>query len=229
MILTPKGYISEYNGEIEINITWNAENSNKVLDKEILHIRIRKQSKLKEITGNIEKTENENQCFIESLLTDLTREILSEETYQQMLLKNIDNQPLGIIDWTSDFGYSTQADVRKNIIEMYDNEAQEIINEKLKIKEDKKRSTGKYITNASHPSSNTSNNKAGIKNVNEDENVGNKIDEFGEKEDLEIQDKYMKELLDKIVNESTAGNDSERWIANIPQIVVDWQNSLLNR
>lgn len=39
----------------------------------------------------------------------------------------------------------------------------------------------------------------------------------------------MKELLDKIVNESTIGNDSERWIANIPQIVIDWRNSLLNR
>ena len=229
MILTPKGYISEYNGEIEINITWNAENSNKVLDKEILHIRIRKQSKLKEITGNVEKSENENQCFIESLLTDLTREILSEETYQQMLLKNIDNQPLGIIDWTSDFEYSTQADVRKSIIEMYDNEAQEIINkdERLKIKEDKKRSTGKYVTNASHPSSNTSNNKAGNKNVNEgDENVNNannnNIDEFGEKDDLEIQDKYMKELLDKYkltipeVNESLCivNDESRKLISN---------------
>lgn len=39
----------------------------------------------------------------------------------------------------------------------------------------------------------------------------------------------MKELLDKIVDESATGSDSERWIANIPQIVVDWQNSLLNR
>lgn len=39
----------------------------------------------------------------------------------------------------------------------------------------------------------------------------------------------MKELLDKNVNESTTGNDSERWIANIPQIVIDWRNSLLNR
>ena len=177
----------------------------------------------------MEKSENENQCFIESLLTDLTREILSEETYQQMLLKNIDNQPLGIIDWTSDFEYSTQADVRKSIIEMYDNEAQEIINkdERLKIKEDKKRSTGKKITNASHPSSNTSNNKAGNKNVNEgDENVNNannnNIDEFGEKDDLQIQDKYMKELLDKYkltipeVNESLCivNDESRKLISN---------------
>ena len=68
MILTPKGYISNYDGEIDINITWNAENSNKVLDKEVLHIRIRKQTKLKEISGYVEKTENEHQCFIETVI-----------------------------------------------------------------------------------------------------------------------------------------------------------------
>ena len=73
MALTPKGYISNYEGEIEINITWNAENSNKVLDKEKLHIRIRKKSKIKEVPGLIEKTQNESQCFVETMLTDLTR------------------------------------------------------------------------------------------------------------------------------------------------------------
>ena len=223
MILTPKGYISEYNGEIEINITWNAENSNKVLDKEILHIRIRKQSKLKEITGNVEKTENEHQCFIELLLTDLTREILSEETYQQMLLKNIDNQPLGIIDWTSDIGYSTQAEVRKSIIDLYDNEAKEIIEKDEKMKEGGKRTSGKYIVNVSHPSSNTShNNKLGNKNVNEGDDNNDNKEEFGEKVDLEIQDKYMKELLDKYkltipeVNESLCivNDESRKLISN---------------
>jgi hypothetical protein len=223
MILTPKGYISEYNGEIEINITWNAENSNKVLDKEILHIRIRKQSKLKEITGNVEKTENEHQCFIELLLTDLTREILSEETYQQMLLKNIDNQPLGIIDWTSDIGYSTQAEVRKSIIDLYDNEAKEIIEKDEKMKEGGKRTSGKYIVNVSHPSSNTShNNKLGNKNVNEGDDNNDNKNEFGEKVDFEIQDKYMKELLDKYkltipeVNESLCivNDESRKLISN---------------
>ncbi len=39
----------------------------------------------------------------------------------------------------------------------------------------------------------------------------------------------MRELLDKIVEKSTSGNDSEEWMASIPQIVVDWQNSILSR
>ncbi len=37
----------------------------------------------------------------------------------------------------------------------------------------------------------------------------------------------MKELLDKIVEKSTSGNDSEQWLAAIPQVIADWQNSLL--
>ena len=39
----------------------------------------------------------------------------------------------------------------------------------------------------------------------------------------------MRELLDKIVEKSTSGNNSEEWMASIPQIVVDWQNSILSR
>lgn len=39
----------------------------------------------------------------------------------------------------------------------------------------------------------------------------------------------MRELLDKIVEKSTSGNDSEEWVASIPQIVADWQNSILSR
>ena len=95
-----------------------------------------------------------------------------------------------------------------------------------KLKKIKKNKKKKKITNASHPSSNTSNNKAGNKNVNEgDENVNNannNIDEFGEKDDLEIQDKYMKELLDKYkltipeVNESLCivNDESRKLISN---------------
>lgn len=39
----------------------------------------------------------------------------------------------------------------------------------------------------------------------------------------------MKELLYKIVEDSTSGNDSEQWVANIPQIITNWRSSLLGR
>ncbi len=38
----------------------------------------------------------------------------------------------------------------------------------------------------------------------------------------------MKELLDRIVEKSTSDNDSEQWLAAIPQVITDWQSSLLN-
>ena len=45
-----------------------------------------------------------------------------------MLMKNIDNQPLGIIYYTNDFIYFTQTYVRKNIMEIYNTEVKEILN-----------------------------------------------------------------------------------------------------
>lgn len=116
MILTPKGYISNYDGEIEVKVNWN--NKDNQIDpksaKEILHIRIRKISVQKELQGKVEKTMNNNQCFVETLLSDLTREIMGEEDYQNNLCKLIDEQPLGLFDWTNDVEYPSQAEVRKN-------------------------------------------------------------------------------------------------------------------
>ena len=121
MILTPKGYISNYDGEIEVKINWN--NKDNSIDpksaKEILHIRIRKISVQKELQGKVEKTMNNNQCFVETLLSDLTREIMGEEDYQNNLCKLIDEQPLGLFDWTNDVEYPSQAEVRKKIEDRY--------------------------------------------------------------------------------------------------------------
>ena len=210
MSLSPKGYISNYEGEIEINITWNAENSNKVLDKEKLHIRIRKKSQIKEVPGVIEKTENENQCFIETMLTDLTREILSEKSFEKLLSDQLDNQPLSLYDWTSDIPYPNQEEVRNLFITNYFNKASSIVaNELNSTSGSVKRSS--QIKNTSHMS-NTSHNK----------NMANEPDLYSEEEDLKIQDKYMSELLDKYkltipeINESLAvvNEESRKLISN---------------
>lgn len=39
----------------------------------------------------------------------------------------------------------------------------------------------------------------------------------------------MRELLNKIVEESTSGTDSEQWITHISQIITGWQSSLISR
>ena len=110
MILTPKGYVCNYDGEIEVKITWNNNDENEQkISKEILHIRIRKTSVQKDLQGKVEKTVNKNQCFIETLLSDLTKEIMGEQKYQDNLVKLIDEQPLGLFDWTNDVEYPSQA------------------------------------------------------------------------------------------------------------------------
>ena len=222
MILTPKGYISNYDGEIDINITWNAENSNKVLDKEVLHIRIRKQTKLKEIPGSVENTENEHQCFIETVLTDLTREILCEESFQHHLNKLIDDQPLGIYDWTNDIPYPSNEDVRDKIISNYFNKAKVELNSDNNNVLPNKRNATKG--NSSHLSSNTSHYKNSVYNPNLDMDriMEKEHDIFGDEEDLRIQEKYTRELLDKYkltipeVNESLAlvNQESRKLISN---------------
>ncbi len=216
MILTPKGYISNYDGEIDINITWNAENSNKVLDKEVLHIRIRKQTKLKEISGYVEKTENEHQCFIETVLTDLTREILCEESFQKNLTYLLDNQPLGIYDWSNNIPYPSNEEVRDKIMSNYFHKAKIELNtdNNTNIISNKRNVATKG--NSSHLSSNTSH----AKNIAEMDKIMENT--FCEEEDFIIQEKYSRELLDKYkltvteVNEGYAlvNKESRKLISN---------------
>ena len=47
--------------------------------------------------------------------------------------------------------------------------------------------------------------------------------------DKQFKNADMETLLNAIVESSAKENDSEQWIAKIPQIVIDWQNSLLSR
>jgi hypothetical protein len=121
MILTPKGYLSNYDGEIEAKITWNntKDEIEQKINKEILHIRIRKLALLKNLQGKVEKTINTNQNFIETLLTDLTREIMGEDEFQENLVKLIDEQPLGLYDWTTNVEYPDQDEVREIINNRY--------------------------------------------------------------------------------------------------------------
>jgi hypothetical protein len=77
--------------------------------------------------GNVEKTINKNQCFIETLLSDLTREIMGEEKYEQNLIKLIDEQPLGLFDWTTDVEYPNQAEVREILENRYTAESRAIL------------------------------------------------------------------------------------------------------
>ena len=221
MILTPKGYISNYDGEIDVKINWNSpDNSTEPkLPKEILHIRIRKISVQKEIQGKVEKTLNKNQCFIETLLSDLTREIMGEENYENNLCKLMDEQPLGLFDWTNDVEYPSQEEVRKKIEERYNQQSLSVLlNESSSL-------TKTYSKKLSSMHFGLREQKSSGKN-NENNNASSLHDKtgevFGETEDIKIQEKYTKELLSKYkltvgeINENLAvvNEESRKIISN---------------
>ena len=213
MILTPKGYISNYDGEIDVKINWN--NPDNTIDpkaaKEILHIRIRKISVQKELQGKVEKTLNKNQCFVETLLSDLTREIIGEEDYQNNLCELMDEQPLGLFDWTNDIEYPSQAEVRKKIEDRYTVQSMSVL-----INENNMNRTYNRKLSSLH--------SGFIKSKND--NVSSFQDKtgdiFGEAEDVKIQEKYTKELLSKYkltvgeINENLAvvNEESRKIISN---------------
>ena len=219
MILTPKGYISNYDGEIDVKITWNNNDENdQKINKEILHIRIRKLSVQKDLQGNIEKSMNKNQCFIETLLSDLTREIIGEEKYQENLVKLIDEQPLGLYDWTNDVEYPSQAEVREILENRYTAESQAILFGDATINPNANKKIPSHHSDSRYTKTGGKNDNEGVSSIN-DRGLG---DLFGEAEDYKIQEKYTKELLHKYkltvgeINESLAlvNEESRKIISN---------------
>ena len=219
MILTPKGYISNYDGEIEVKITWNNNNENEQkINKEILHIRIRKTSVLKEIQGKVEKTVNKNQCFIETLLSDITREIIGEQKYQENLEKLIDEQPLGLFDWTNDVEYPSQAEVREILDNRYMAETRVILSNENSLSPNSKKIPSHHSDSRYMRSGGKNENEGGVSSFNE-KGLG---DTFGEAEDSKIEEKYTKELLTKYkltvgeINEGLAlvNEESRKIISN---------------
>ena len=215
MILTPKGYISNYDGEIEIKINWNnTENSIEKTTKEILHIRIRKISVQKELQGKVEKTLNNNQCFIETLLSDLTREIMGEEDYQNNLCKLIDEQPLGLFDWTNDIEYPSQSEVRKKIEDRFTTQSLSILLNENNTNRTFNKKLSSIHSELRYQKSSQKNDMSSIHDKT--------TDIYGENEDIKIQEKYTKELLSKYkltvgeINENLAivNEESRKIISN---------------
>ena len=66
-----------------------------------------------DLPGIIETTNDPNSCFIETMLTDLTKEIFCDKAFEDLFTENIDNQPLGLFEWTTEKTYPSQTEVRK--------------------------------------------------------------------------------------------------------------------
>ena len=213
IILNPKSQLSNYEGDIQAKITWNNSTGknnllassnmiqskeglgmgmNKNIEKENLYIRIKKKSMFYDLPGIIETTNDPNSCFIETMLTDLTKEIFCDKAFEDLFTENIDNQPLGLFEWTTEKTYPSQTEVRKMYLDNVMTHAAQSQNESKETAPMFKRNimnTSKIETKGNHRYHTAS-------TIKPDE-LKDKKDDFGEEADIEIQDKYMKEMMSK--------------------------------
>jgi hypothetical protein len=221
-VLNTKQEFSEYEGDLQVRITWknniNVINSNIInsnlkisnsinqstminpsinrIFKENLFLRVRKKCIIEGVNANIELSPNDNSCFIEDILTELTKEILSDKDFIDKLEKNIDNQPLNLFNWTSDVSLPTQKEIREEYNKQLNENAMEAIKKETNILSPKKHF--KTIDKKNLRYSTTATNISNINNIkSENDNVKEKEENFGEEEDLELQEKYTKDMINK--------------------------------
>ena len=216
-VLNTKQEFSEYEGDLQVRITWKNNlitsniltnnlklsaqtNQSQIITpsvnrifKENLFLRVRKKCIIEGVNANIELSPNDNSCFIEDILTELTKEILSDKDFTDKLEQNIDNQPLNLFEWTSDVSLPTQKETREEYNKQLNEHAMEAIKKELNILSPKKHV--KTIDKKNLRYSTTNNNISSVKN--ELENIKLEEENFGEEEDLELQEKYTKDMINK--------------------------------
>jgi hypothetical protein len=143
---------------------------------------------------------------------------MGEEDYQNNLCKLMDEQPLGLFDWTNDVEYPSQEEVRNKIEERYNQQSLAILlNENNINKTFSKKLSSIHFGLREERSSGKNIDNNNISSVHEKTGEG-----FGESEDIKIQEKYTKELLSKYkltvgeINENLAvvNEESRKIISN---------------
>ena len=198
------------------NINVNASvqlNSNILkIEKESIYLRIIKRCNFEGIIYPSNTKEDDNVCFIEKILQDTAKEIICDSNFEKEFLKNIDEQPLTLFNWTDDSEVSTLSNARKRYIKNINSEAQQTLDVNF-IPSPKRSSVNQYRSNAKH-----STHQSTSKLIMNEDNIA-----FDEEEDYKIQDKYMNDLLNKYmytipeVNEKLiiVNEDSRKVISNV--------------
>ena len=88
------------------------------IKRENIFLRVIKKAKIVEKFGNLNHSETTtiNTSFVENILKDLTKHILSSDELKLKITKEIQEQPLTLYKWTNDQKYSSVAKVRQKYI-----------------------------------------------------------------------------------------------------------------
>ena len=172
------------------------------IKRENIFLRVIKKAKVVEKFGNLahNETTTNNTSFVESILKDLTKHILSSKELNSKISKEIQEQPLTLYKWTNDQKYCSVAKVRQKYI---NNLKLLIISQMGDLSNDTRSKKGRSIieiksthskVNSSQLNSNKQN-SSGTKDLQPDLPIIK--EEYNENTDRLIQEKYLKDLMVK--------------------------------
>jgi acetyltransferase-like isoleucine patch superfamily enzyme len=145
--------------------------------------------------GNLSHKESttNNSSFVETFLKDLTKQILSSNSFIDMFTKQVQEQPLSIYKWTNDQNLPTLGQLR----EKYINSLKLLVISQIgDLSSERGSKRGKSVVDSrmTHSRLTYRLNSSSTKDVVKDYNKG---EEFNEAMDNQIQEKYLKDLLAK--------------------------------
>ena len=172
------------------------------IERENLFLRLVKNCVLKERLNFFEhkETTTNNSCFIETLIIDLTKKILSSEDFKKCFINNIEQQPLSIYKWSSNEILPSQGEIRQkylnNLKLLAASQIGDLPNERSK------KSKSLMDAKSTHSRMNATNTLSKGNTTSKEFNGGvtdSRIvkEEFGDAQDNEIQEKYYKDLINK--------------------------------
>ena len=221
VVLTSRFQNSFYEGDIIIKIKWILGSNNSLflmnniskvsylpmknnksvmstisnpIEKEYLFLRIVKRYKINDIENTINFIEEENNCcFVEKMLKEIARDILCSELFEKEFSEKIDNQPLTLYDWTNNIPCSNQSEVRNAYL--YDIKKRIQQNEYHLSSMNAKRNT--TLIKDRNQRYQIINSPIGTQYSFSKVVLIDEKNEFGEDGDLELQDKYEIDFLNK--------------------------------
>jgi hypothetical protein len=186
------------------NALQNSASINKIhnVKRENIYLRVIKKGKIVEKFGNLnhKETTQNNTSFIEKILKDLAKQILTSEELKTKLNTQIQEQPLTLYKWTNNKIFPNVANIRQKYL---NNLKLIVISQLGDLSTDSRSKKGRSFgeLKSTHSKANNSQinsnkqNSSGTKDLQADLPVIK--EEFNENTEKEIHEKYLKDLMVK--------------------------------
>ena len=175
------------------------------IKRDNIYLRVVKKGVISEGLGNLghKETTTSNSSFVETLIKDLTKQILSSKDFMNNFTKQIQEQPLSLYKWTNNQSLPSLGQLR----ERYNNNLKLLILSQTGDVSGESRKKGKSFmelksthskVNSSLMNSNKPN-SSGTKDLTKDLVLDSQIlkEEYNDALDQEIQERHLKDLLVK--------------------------------